>query len=177
MRLGGWWRLWIALSALYAIVLSVIAVISWTEVDAISHHPSFTYRMSQSAQAVVGRATSKTMQELEQGLLAADKRGDVSEAKKLANEILTRRKEPWSAAPLVLEMPNGHKFEVAGNTSPADVDLVGLEYVNVLKAELKDRHKKELLDTFLLWLVPVLAACLLGVTARWVYTGFVAGRK
>jgi hypothetical protein len=169
--------LWIAASGLYAVTLAAFTVSSWPVVDEIPHHPSFTYRMPQAAQAVVGRAGPKTLKELEQELVAADKRSDVSEARRLANEILARRKEPWGAAPLVLEMPNGHKFEVAADTKSPDVDLVGQEYVNVLKAEQKNRQQQSVLHAFLFWLGPVLAAGLLGVTARWVYAGFIAGRN
>ena len=177
MRIGGWWRLSIATSGLYAVVVIVITAFSWPDVANISHHPSFTYRMSEPTQAVLNKAGPKTLSELEQALVAADKQGEVSEAKRLASEILARRKQPWSGDPIVLEMPNGHRFEVAGNTEKHDSELVAQEYVRVLRSELDGRRREILVNAILAWLVPVLAACLLGMVSRWVYAGFIAGKK
>ncbi len=177
MRLGGWWRLWIAASALYAVGIIANTAFLWPDVDDIVHHPSFTYRMPEQAQAVLRKTGPKTLSELEKALVAADKQGDATEAKRLANEIWTRRKEPWSADPMILEMPNDHKIEVAGDTQTQDSNLVGKEYVRVLRAELDSRRRTILRNAFLAWFAPVLLVCLLAVVSRWVYAGFVAGKK
>jgi hypothetical protein len=169
--------LWIAASLVYAVGIIANTAFSWPDVDGISHHPSFIYRMPEQAQAVLKKVGPKTLPELEKTLVAADKQGNATEAKRLANEILIRRKEPWSGDPLILEMPNGHKIEVAGDTQTQDSDLVGKEYVHVLNAELDNHRMTVLRNAFLAWVAPVLLLCLLGLVSRWVYGGFAAGRK
>lgn len=199
MHLGGWWRLWIATSSLYAVVVIGITAFSWPEITSITHHPSFIYRMSEQSRVILDKAKTfdpdaylaakeqtqvmlnktgaRTLSELEVALVDADKKGNVTEAKHLANEILTRRKARSLADPMVLEMLNGHKLEVAADTQIQDSTLVSKEYVRILESELDGYKSTVLLKAFLAWLVPVLLICLLGLVYRWVNVGFVSGKK
>ena len=176
MRLGGWWRLWMAAAAVYGVAVATVTAMSWPGTPQIVHHPSFTYRMSAPALAVLNRPNPKSTAELERALVAADRAGATDEAKSIAREIQKRRAEPWTNDPIILEMPNGHEFQVAADTRKQDSDLVAKEYVRVLQAEVSGERWKSVMNAILIWLIPTLAVCVMGLLTRWVYSGFKSGK-
>jgi hypothetical protein len=62
VNLGGWWRLWIAMSLVYGIAIGAIAFTSWPNLSSIAHHPSFDYRLPPPAAAVLNRPVKKDAQ-------------------------------------------------------------------------------------------------------------------
>jgi len=173
MRLGGWWRLWLALAAVYAAVVALVVAATWPNIESVEHHPSFLYRMSESAQAVLNRAGLPTRQELEQALIEADRRGAVEDARRLARAISDRRQKPaWSEAPILLEMPNKHRLEVVAQTPKSEMELLSGEYTRILRTELQAQRYSAVAGAFLYWLIPMAVIGVLGMLARWVYDGF-----
>lgn len=171
--LGGWWRLWLALSGLYGAAVIAVAVAAWPDVPQVSHHPSLYYRMSETAQTVMNRAGLPTREELERGLIEADRSGDASRARYFALEIRDRQsKGRWQDAPIILEMPNKHQILVAGSTSKSESELVGREYARVLQDEVESLRWRAVLYFALVWLGPVAAVCALGLLTSWVVAGF-----
>lgn len=141
MRFGGWWRLWIAMSAAYAIAVAVGTYVAWPSSAGIAHHPAFDYQLSAEAVAVLNRPNR------------TDAQG-------------------WESAPHVLQMPNGHKFRVAADTSKESSELLAREYVRILDAETSNQRLRALGKAGAVWLMPVLAFCVLGLTIRWINRGF-----
>jgi hypothetical protein len=155
--------------------MAIVAVTfsAWPSIDKIELHPSFLYRMSEAAQAVMNRAGLPTRQELEPALVEADRKGAVDDARRLAVEIPERRKQPaWSEDPIVLAMPNGHQILVTAQTTDTESALVTREYARVLTDELHGRRQALIMRALLTWLLPVLGTCALAFLARWVYRGF-----
>jgi hypothetical protein len=149
---------------------------SWPEVSRTAHHPAFIYQMSPKARAVIDRP--KTLAELEQALIAADRAGSVEKARGFAQEILRIRKGgDWEDAPLVLEMPNGYQFHVAGDTKPEQTALVGREYVRVLQAATTEAKIAAVGNALLIWLIPSLVVCALGLAVAWIFRGFGGGHR
>lgn len=172
MQLGGWWRLWIALGAVYGFAVVAVMATLWPDASKISHHPSFIFRMSEPAQAVLNRPPVKSMRELERALIAAGYAGAIDDAKKYARTIKERMEKPWTGDPLVLDMANGHTFDVAADTTEADLQLLRREYTRVLQTEATEARGRLAMNAALIWLLPTLALCVLGLLARWIIDGF-----
>lgn len=163
MRLGGWWRLWIALSGIYSIIVLTIVFSSanWPTVESISHHPSFNYRMSERAQTVINRMWDNKQLKVDvKTMLAAN----VPEEK--IKEYIQ------SHSPTTLKMPNGHTFEAVGDDKSQDFNVVAQEYTRVLKSEVQTRRKDFIMTALGIWIIPIATSCLLGLMIRWVWSGF-----
>ena len=170
-NLGGWWRLWIVLSVIYAGLVVVYTAGRWPDLSQVSHHPAFIFQMTPQAQIVINRP--KSLAELEQALIEADRNGDTQNARDFAMRIQEIRKnDNWEDAPRLLEMPNGHRFEVAGDTKPEQATMVIQEYTRVLQLSARDDKVAASLKGFLTWLLPSLLICALGFSGAWIRRGF-----
>jgi len=67
---------------------------------------------------------------------------------------------------------NGDGFEVAGDLTPEQVNLVIAEFNRALNAELSERRLKLAQKCLLLWLIPSAFVCALGFALAWVRRGF-----
>lgn len=45
MRLGGWWRLWILLSAIWLVAIGAFGYVAWPSEGQAAHHPAFIYKL------------------------------------------------------------------------------------------------------------------------------------
>lgn len=167
MKISGWWRLWIVLSGIYAVIVITVTVTVWPSIRSIPHHPSFNYRISDASQKVLARPNSPATLALEQKLIDADKRGAKDEARMYALEIKDRRAKLWE-----VEMPNGHRFEISANSTEIELERIGREYTEVLTAEVHKERAWTTFYAFLWWLCPVVAVCILGGLTRWIFQGF-----
>ena len=172
-RVGGWWRLWSVLAVIYGCLIAAYTWTTWPEASRTSHDPRFLKQMSPEALAVINRPKSLT--EIEQAFVAADDAGAIETARKLAQDIRRLRERPeWERAPIVLEMPNGYEFQVAGDTKPEQSSLVGRDYVSVLQSVSAEKRIAALGAAVLLWLLPSVAVCVLGLAVAWILRGFKA---
>lgn len=53
MKLGGWWRLWIVLTAIYGAVVVAFFISEWPSPAKVPHGPWLTYRMSAESQRLL----------------------------------------------------------------------------------------------------------------------------
>jgi hypothetical protein len=170
-HLGGWWRLWIVLTFLYGVLVASYTGMYWPEVSRISHHPAFIYRMSPEARAVLSRP--KSLAELEQALVEADRAGATEKAREVSQEILRiRKRDNWEDVPLVLEMPNGYQLQVASDTKREQANMLGREYVRVLQTATSEARLSAIGNALLIWLTPSIIICALGLAAAWILRGF-----
>lgn len=120
----------------------------------------------------------KTFPELELALVEADRAGNTEFARNLTQQILRLREAPkWQQAPKILEMPNGHQFQVAGDTPDNLASLVGKEYVHVLQSVASEQRFTSIGTAVLVWLVPSALVCALGLAAAWIIRGFRGGGR
>jgi hypothetical protein len=171
MKLGGWWRLWIVSSGIYAAILAVAFASHWPKASEVPHGPWLLYRMSQSSQRLLQRP-SPTMQDLEQGLAEADRSGNVIQARELAKQITVGREQPWRLYPIAIPGPNGHYLSIpADSTKEEAADIAG-DYKRVVEDE-AFRQKVKRAELFLLALIcpPTLLLALV-FSALWVRRGF-----
>lgn len=169
--LGGWWRLWIVVSVIYGGLVAAYTWMLWPEVSRVQHDARFIKQMSPGALAVL--EAPKTIAELERALIEADRSGATEQARTLARRIRDLREgREWETAPIVLEMPNGHEFKVAGDTKDEQAKLVGKEYVRLLQSVAAEQRFAAVGTALLAWLIPSLLLCGLGLAVAWVIRGF-----
>lgn len=169
--LGGWWRLWIVISVIYGGLVAAYTWMVWPEVSRIQHDAKFIKQMSPAALTVI--EAPKTIAELEQALIEADRSRATEQARTLARRIRGLREgREWETAPIVLEMPNGYEFKVAGDTKDDQANLVGKEYVRVLQSVVSQQRIAAVGTALLAWFIPSLLLCGLGLAVAWVIRGF-----
>ncbi len=174
--LGGWWRLWIVLTLIYGGAVTAFTWMSWPDVSRISHDPAFLKQLSADAVLILERP--KTLPELERALVEADRAKNTEFARNLAQQIIRLREAPkWQQAPKVLEMPNGHEFQVAGDTPDDLATLVAKEYVRVLQSVASERRFTAIGTALLVWFLPSAFVCALGLAVAWVVRGFRGARR
>jgi hypothetical protein len=144
-RLGGWWRLWIVTTTVYAAAVAAFVGYSFPRVE---------------------------------GLLFEE--GHIKLLSTRSREILAGRTQPastladpeWKRAPFIFEMPNGHRFEVPGNTPIEQAEELARDYMAVLLSLTKQRRNEALGSALLIWIVPSLLLLAAGWGIGWVYRGF-----
>ena len=147
-RLGGWWRLWIVASVVYGAIIAVFTWNSYPRVGSISYEASHLKLLSDRTLLILGGRV--------QPPIPADT-------------------PKWAHGPIILEMPNGHKFEVLGNTTPEQSKEVAKDYVGVLNSIANEQRISALQYAFLAWAVPCLLVLALGWAVIWIYRGFRRG--
>ena len=93
----------------------------------------------------------------------------------LSGKLQPKRSESepdWKKAPLVLEMPNGYKFEVQGNTTKDQAQEIARDYAQALKSTLQEKQIEAIKSATLWWLTSCLSLLVLGWTIGWVCRGF-----
>jgi len=145
MLVGGWWRLWIVASVIYGAIVAVFTWNSYPRVESISYEASHLKLLSDRTLLILGGRV--------QPPIPADT-------------------PKWGRDPIILEMPNGHKFEVLGNTTPDQSKEVAKDYVGVLSSIANERRISALHYAFLAWAVPCLLVLALGWAVSWIYRGF-----
>ena len=78
----------------------------------------------------------------------------------------------WARNPIILEMPNGHTFEVPGNTTPEQSQEVAKDYFRVLNSIVIERRLSLVLNALFAWAIPCIAILALSSAGRWIYRGF-----
>lgn len=177
MKLGGWWRLWIAVAGIYAAVVVSLAVRDFPEISSIHHHPSFVSQLSKESQSVLTRPPQSPTIEMERKFAEALRSGETAKARLYELELKQLKSTRfWESDNLVLEMPNGHIFSVPAGAKDSELDRLGKEYTDALNSELGERRKSAAAEALLWWAVPTFSLCLLGLLFRWVKNGFLSGK-
>lgn len=161
VKLGGWWRVWIAISVLYG---GVVAAYSWhtfPTLKALGHENTYVSLMSREAQDILRVEPRRRP--------FKPSRPDLSE-KSVLYKIERDLYDDRDITRVV--MPNGHEFEIASHVSEPQRNEIAREYTKVLQSALPPKQAEALMWAFVCWLAPVLLLCGLGVSTRWIYRGF-----
>jgi hypothetical protein len=78
LRLAGWWRLWILLSAVWLAVVSAFSYAAWPSEGQVPHHPAFIYQLDLKQRellAAEGTATVGTAVDMPNGYRLQFKQG------------------------------------------------------------------------------------------------------
>ena len=152
MKLSGWLRLWIFVSGLYLVIVSVFVVFTVPQASTISHSESFydEIKPEQREKILGAKSTDATSSERQALLDEARRRGIISE----------------------VEMPNRHVLVFASELSRNDQENAAKAYWTVVEKTAKKEQGKYIGIAFLWWAVPTLAVYVLGWAIGWVSRGF-----
>jgi hypothetical protein len=152
MKLTGWLRLWIFVSGLYFVIVSVFAVFTLPQASTIPHSETIYDQIQpEQRKKILGAKRSDGTSSERQALLdEARQRGIISE----------------------VEMPNGHVLVFASELSRKEQENAAKAYWTVVEKTAKEERRKYIGIAFLWWAVPTLAVYVLGWGIGWVYRGF-----
>jgi hypothetical protein len=154
MKLGGWWRLWIALSVIYGCLVAVYTFNTFPNLENTPHSDEYLSMMSTQAKQIIS---------IKARPLPPPPKGESG------LEPLFMGRGPDER---FLSMPNGFTFTLAGHLTSEQRNIVAHEYTRVLYSVLPSAQLGAILTALLVWLGPVIAVCFLGLTTRWVIRGF-----
>ena len=138
-------RTWFVASVIYGAVVGAIIWQAFPRIESTPYEASQLRRLSdRSLEILAGRIQSPATQ--------ADPK--------------------WKDTPIFLEMPNGYRFEVLGNTPNEQSQEVPKDYVKVLASIVKEKRLAAIQSALLVRLVPCLVTFSLGWLFDWVYRGF-----
>src|SRR5512145_722044 len=160
MTLGGWQRLWVLVSALYLII---VAVVAWTEFprrDDIDHDSTIYAAMDA---AHVGYLRPEPASHLRPSVTAA--LYDRIEASRIQAPVRIGRGKG-------ITLPNGHTRYFADDTTEDLIWQTAGEYLAVVDSRLPPLRRRFVLLSTMAWLVPCLGLYVLGSSVGWVYRGF-----
>jgi hypothetical protein len=160
MRINGWQRLWVVASALYLAAILMFAYSMFPGLERISHRVEFWDRLPKAS--------------IEK-LLILEKMKPVTDPKLLTELNATGPKATvkWdNVKPESASMPNGHELLFHVEATKEDIKEISNQYVKILREEAFPIRMNFLFLTLLVWIVPCVAAYVLGWAFGWVYRGF-----
>jgi hypothetical protein len=72
----------------------------------------------------------------------------------------------------VVELPNHHALTFRGTPPPTELEAIGLEYFDLLKAEAKKRNTRMIFENIAFWTSISMLVYLAGLGTAWVIRGF-----
>jgi hypothetical protein len=176
VRLNGWQRLWVVLSALYLLLVAGVTILLWPTAVTTSHRDEFIARMPAELRAnVVGGYSNKWAMEEARKARA----GRTSEPRGTTKERNAPPLKPPSVFKLVeaVTFPNGAVLEIlAAKEDDIDADVrVGPAYWAIVESTASAERWRMAWQMALLWLVPCATLYALGWSVAWVRRGFRPG--
>lgn len=147
-------------SVVYGVLVAIYTWNSFPSLETLKHEPGYLALMLREANEAL---------KVEPRTLPKDKKAP-TEMSLREFLILGERGPDKDVTPL--EMPNGHVFSVAAHLTPEQKSSIAREYTRVIEASLWQKRINAVAFATAAWLVPIALLCLLGLTARWIYTGF-----
>jgi hypothetical protein len=142
MRLSGWHRLWVFISAIYLIVVVAYSFYAFPKPEKVVHKDEFYTKLSsKSLDMIVGRGQAKEIS--------------------ISNQDVRK-----------VEMPNGHIILFNSKVAKNDMEDAYLEYWSIVEQETRNQRAGFAFYAFLFWLLPCSLVYALGWGVGWVYKGF-----
>ncbi|MBK8908367.1 MAG: hypothetical protein IPM60_10810 [Rhodospirillales bacterium] len=148
MKLGGWSRLWIVISALYFAAIVVLVSTTLPQAERVAHAQVFYDRLSPDVRQ---RILAKNIGEREAEIL--------KEA--LRRELIEQ-----------VEMPNGHFLTFSKDLPEGEKEDAARAYWTVVERTAADERFQYIVSAIGWWIGPVIALYVIGWTVGWVYSGF-----
>jgi hypothetical protein len=126
LRLGGWWRLWIFLSAVWLAISALLGFSSWPVEDHAPHHPALLYQLEPKQRELLATEGSQdvgTEVEIPNGHVLLFKPGvDKASMTPVAKSYL----KAAAAARSIERTEHVQTFLLVGLAPPAIIALLGL---------------------------------------------------
>jgi CO dehydrogenase nickel-insertion accessory protein CooC1 len=142
MRLSGWHRLWVFISAIYLIVVVAYSFYAFPKSEKVVHKYEFYTKLSsKSLDMIVERGKSKEIS--------------------ISNQDVTE-----------VKMPNGHIIPFNSEVAQKDMENAAREYWSIVEQETRNQRAVFAFYAFLFWLLSCSLVYALGWGVGWVYKGF-----
>jgi len=164
MKLNGWHRLWILVSAVYFILVTSYVIVEFPKAENILHQPEFYKNLSKKSAGIIWPTTH-------------------DDALALGSDWIPEkvRKESYNVNPYflhrIVEMPNKHIMEFSDNIKEEDIETVSKEYLRIIEQKATEKRLYFVFYAFLFWIIPCLALYALGWSINWVSVGFKKNKK
>jgi hypothetical protein len=143
MRLGGWHRLWLLLSAIYLLLLVAFFFFTHPSTERTPHRDEFYAELPPESY------------------------------KKIETDDIFDRVAEQRGEPTVVEMPNGHRLNFIAKATKTEMEKVAREYDDIVKSNTQHERTRRFLQTLLFFGIgPCIVIYVLGWAFRWVYVGF-----
>ena len=159
MKLSGWQRLWVLMSAVFlGLVAAYVSLTLPNPVD-IPHSQTFYDQLRPELRNLIATTKSPEQFHVERPTRPGDRQ---------------KLQEEWDKAePLYhVKMPNGHVISFLITVPEKDMNDVAREYWRIIEKEVDQRRLRYAFIAFLLWGGSVIILYLLGWSIRWVHRGF-----
>jgi hypothetical protein len=189
MKLTGWHRLWMFLSAVYFILISLYVFTEFPKAENTPHQPEFYKKLSSKNAAIIWPNTH------EDALALGQKQEQKEHGPREKNQNAVKNVLPEWAKPLdksaedknqidfrpIVEMPNKHIIEFKNGSSDEDMNAASNEYWRVVEENTnwrvveentKEKRLNFLFNAFLFWITPCILLYIAGRSIHWVYKGF-----
>jgi len=183
MKLSGWHRLWILLSAIYFFLVASYVIVTFPKPESITHQPEFHKKLSKKS---AGMITSNNVEDVT--ALGGETMTDSNSRKENEDNVKTQEHGPWEdyqkalkkewdeAKPIdfhpIVAMPNKHTIEFKKDYKKEEMEAVSSEYWHIVGQKVTEKRLFLMLYAFFFWLLPCLALYALGWCINWVYKGF-----
>jgi len=176
MKLNGWHRLWILLSAIYFILVTSYVILEFPKTENIPHQSEFYKKLSKKSAAMIWTNN------LEDALaLGHEITTDFTPVKEEDENVKPKGEKSFADEALgtedidfheIIEMPNKHTIEFNAKLSEDDKKIASQEYWRIVEQKASEKRHHLLLYAFLFWLAPCMGSYALGWSVNWVYKGF-----
>jgi hypothetical protein len=186
MKLNGWYRLWILLSASYFVLVTSYVILEFPKVDDMPHQSLFYKKLSKKSAGIIWPATHEDALAL--GVDVSDLYREVFGPglpdyvlkaipwDDYQNVLRSRRSEAVDNNQIdfhpIIEMPNRHTIEFKNISSKDDMNTASKEYCLGIEEKTTEKRLHLLFYAFLSWIFPCISLYVAGRSFHWVYKGF-----
>ena len=169
LKFNGWQRLWLLVSSIYFVIVSVFVILNFPQPEKVPDEPAFVKKLSPQSRALLVQRGNEW-----RVVCIYDK----TQAKvRLAEADVPFREdqEGWQnleAEDADVVMPNGRSLSFKKGVSEKDMSIAAREYWALITATANERRWSLIGFAALWWIVPSIALYIFGKAIGWVYHGF-----
>lgn len=186
MKLNGWHRLWILLSASYFILVTSYVILEFPKAEDIPHQSELYKKLSKKSAGMIWPATHEDalalgvdVSELYKEAVGSGLPDYVRKAfswEDYQEAIRTGRHEAGNDNQIdfhpIIEMPNKHTIEFKNKLSKEDMNAASKEYWLGIEEKTIEKRLHFMFYAFLSWIIPCMLVYVAGRSIHWVYRGF-----
>ena len=191
MKLNGWHRLWILLSAVYFILVISYVILEFPKAENILHQSEFYKSLSKKSAGMIWPTTHDDALALGSDWIPDEVRLSTTKNKDVNLKPRKDSKQehgPWedyqkalqkewdNAKSLdfhpIVEMPNKYTIEFRKTITKEEMETVSREYWQIIERKATEKRLYLVFYAFLFWILPCLVLYALGWSINWVYVGF-----
>jgi hypothetical protein len=179
MKLNGWQRLWILVSAIYFLLVTSYVILEFPKAKDIPHQADFYKKLSKKSGDMINPTITETPGKAPWEVPKSkfkDADGLVI-YETLSNSTVSPSDRWVSINPVAVEMPNKHVIIFNAELSENNRKNASNEYWQIIQRKALEKGFFLSLYAFLFWMATCLGLYALGWSIVWVYNGFKPNRS